>query len=174
MNLMQFFNIWLAYVAKRKSQSGKSMKCSKRYVFLSITLSQLWRYMWVAQFKTVRQINIQSETTSRFCIIFDAHIYIYLPWKLHWKDKFICFLVFSTSLVYMGDVSLPCTKKGVTRLPIYLMIPEKSGIFPAQTSMDILNKKKEIDIDFPNNEWRLAFQQFCYTYCAKQHFSILW
>ena len=39
MNLMQFFNIWLAYVAKRKSQSGESMKCSKQYVFLSITLS---------------------------------------------------------------------------------------------------------------------------------------
>ena len=148
------------------------MKCSKRYVFLSITLSQLWRYMWVAQCKTVRQIiytlwiNIQ--------ILHNFWCTIYLPWKLHQKDKFICYLVFSTSLVYMGYVSLPCTKKGVTRLPIYLMIPEKSGIFPAQTSMDILNKKKEIDIDFPNNEWRLAFQQFCYTYSAKQHSSILW
>ena len=72
--------------------------------------------------------------------------------KISLEGQFICSLVFSTSLVYMGYVSLPCTKKGVARLPFYLMIPEKSGIFPAQTSMDILNKKKEIDIDFPNNE----------------------
>ena len=124
---------------RKEHEMLKTICVSQHYSLLTLTL------LWVAHCKTVRQINMRSETASRFCIILDAHIY--LPWKSHLLEGqvHLLFSVQHISGLYGTWVMLVCPvgyKKRVTRLPIYLMIPEKSGIFPAQTSMDILNKKK--------------------------------